>query len=248
MLSKRFLFRFCLPVRRIPVFADKHGVIPSLNTDYTLIPLGELETPSGGGIGGGEVSSGGVNSGMNSGKIGSGGVTVRSRPRWDFRLAWHEKGLIFAATLEGKKRPPIVMPNAPEDSDGITICLDTRDVRNVHRGSRFCHRLVFLPTGGGADQKQPMAFWLPVHRAKSPPNPVDVQQIRMRCECSNTGYGLTATIPGNILTGYAPLEYTRIGLHYSVTDREFGQFGLFADPPFPHDSDPSLWCTLDLLP
>ena len=38
----------------------------------------------------------------------------------------------------------------PEDSDGLQLWIDTRDVHNVHRAGRFCQRLIFLPSGDGA--------------------------------------------------------------------------------------------------
>ena len=37
----------------------------------------------------------------------------------------------------------------PEDSDGLQLFIDTRDVHNVHRAGRFCHRFIFMPGGSG---------------------------------------------------------------------------------------------------
>jgi len=66
----------------------------------------------------------------------------------DVRAAWSEAGLAFAVCVQGKRQPPWCRESRPEDSDSFQVWIDTRDVRNVHRAGRFCHRFVFLPTGG----------------------------------------------------------------------------------------------------
>ena len=41
------------------------------------------------------------------------------------------------------------MSSATPTTISTLVPIDTRDVRNVHRATRFCHRFLFLPTGGG---------------------------------------------------------------------------------------------------
>jgi hypothetical protein len=66
----------------------------------------------------------------------------------DVRAAWSEEGLAFTVVVRGKRQPPWCRESRPEDSDSFQVWIDTRDVHNVHRAGRFCHRFVFLPTGG----------------------------------------------------------------------------------------------------
>lgn len=148
--------------------------------------------------------------------------------------------------MTGKKRSPWCKITQPEESEGIQICLDTRDVRNVHRASRFCHRLIFFPSGQGANGQSPAVLWVPVHRSKGHPNPIPVEKIELKSVLLKTGYQVAATIPGELLTGYEPLEFSQIGFHYFIVDREIGDQPMLVGPPFPHDYDPSLWGTLDL--
>ena len=74
----------------------------------------------------------------------------KERAVWaDVRAAWSEAGLAFVVRVEGKRQPPWCRAGRPEDSDGLQIWIDTRDVHNVHRAGRFCQRFIFLPGGGG---------------------------------------------------------------------------------------------------
>ena len=164
----------------------------------------------------------------------------------DFRMAWNTEGIAFSLRVMGKKQRPWCRALHPEESDGLQICLDTRDIHDVHRATRFCHRLVFLPAVAGQPPSLPQVFWLPIHRAKGHPNPINLDQIKMKTSFSPDGYQLDAMIPGKTLTGFEPLEHPGLGFHYVVTDRELGDRYFLVEPPFPHDNDPSLWGSLEL--
>lgn len=166
----------------------------------------------------------------------------------DFRIGWNEKGLAFSVRVEGKKRRPWCRVTRPEDSDGVQLCIDTRDVRNIHRASRFCHRLFILPGGSGLNQAQPTPLWLPINRAKTHPNPVPVERITLGGKITDAMYRLDFVVPADALTGYEPLEFNRIGFHYAVIDQDIGNRSFLVGYPFPHSEDPSLWATLELLP
>ena len=72
----------------------------------------------------------------------------------DVRAAWSEEGLAMTVRVNGKRQPPWCRDSRPEDSDGLHVWIDTRDVHNIHRAGRFCHRFVFLP-GDHAVAAQP---------------------------------------------------------------------------------------------
>ncbi|MDR0870048.1 MAG: hypothetical protein LBN39_04575 [Planctomycetaceae bacterium] len=166
---------------------------------------------------------------------------------FDLRLAWHPDGLALSLSVNGKTRRPWCRIVNPEESDGLQICLDTRDMKDGHRATRFCHRLVFLPTGSGPSQSQPQVFWLPIHRAKQHPNPIATEQIRLSGKVFDGGYQIHTVIPSDVLTGYVPSEHPNLGFHFAVMDQELGNRYFLVSPPFPHDQDPSLWASLDLV-
>lgn len=166
----------------------------------------------------------------------------------DFRLAWNTDGIALSLFVSGKSRRPWCRVVNPEESDGIQICLDTRDMKDGHRATRFCHRLAFLPSGSGPSQSQPQVFWLPIHRAKAHPNPIVTEQIKLRGSIFENGYQIHAVIPADVLTGYDPAEHSLLGFHFAWLDQELGNRYFLAAPPFPHDQDPSLWASLELIP
>ncbi len=95
-------------------------------------------------------------------------LELEERVAWaEVRAAWSEAGLAFAVHVHGKKQPPWCRDSRPDDSDSLQIWIDTRDVHNVHRAGRFCHRFVFLPCGGGPRLDRPLAGTLPINRCGS---------------------------------------------------------------------------------
>jgi len=166
--------------------------------------------------------------------------------RADVRAAWSEAGLALAVRVEGKRQPPSRQASQSQQSDGLHVWIDTRDVHNVHRAGRFCHRFVFLPAGVRRGD-QPAAEWLPINRAREQPRPVRPGLLQVRSEKRIDGYLLEAFIPAAALTGFDPQEHPRLGFTYAVVDRELGEQTLGVGSPMPYQEDPSLWATLELV-
>lgn len=165
---------------------------------------------------------------------------------FELRIGWNEHGLFLSLDVFGKKQRPWCRSLHPEESDGLQLCLDTRDIKDIHRASRFCHRLVVLPISERSERPVPSLFWLPIHRAKGHPNPIDLKDVRCSGRLTPDGYRLDVMIPGDVLTGFEPEEHPRWGFHFTVVDRELGNRSFPVGPPFPVDQDPSLWATLEL--
>ena len=166
-------------------------------------------------------------------------------PPFDVYAAWSAEGLAFRFEVREKKQDIWCRPSRIEDSDGVQLWIDTRDVRNVHRASRFCHRFVFLPTDG-TDDGRPIAEWLSIHRAKEQPAPVHVEELKIASEITPDGYRMQVLLPAHVLTGFDPEDHRILGVNYVVRDRELGNHTLSPGPPFPFEQDPSLWVGLEL--
>ena len=164
----------------------------------------------------------------------------------DVRAAWCEAGLAFSVRIEGKRHPSWCRESKLEDSDGVQLWIDTRDTHNIHRASRFCHRFIFLPAGGGRNFSEPVADQLLIDRARENANPVRPGQLRVESEKRVDGYVLSVFIPQTALTGFSPADHPRLGFTYFVFDRELGQQYFSVGAEFPFASDPSLWGTLEL--
>jgi hypothetical protein len=168
------------------------------------------------------------------------------RPLTEVRLGWHESGLGLAIRVSGKRQAPWCRDNRLEDSDGFHLWLDTRDTHNIHRASRFCHHLVFLPSGGGHRLDAPVGEQLLLNRAREHACPIRPGVMKVRSEKRVDGYLLEAFIPGDALTGYEPTDHKKLGFFYSLTDREIGNQQLVDGSEIPFDEDPSVWATLEL--
>ncbi len=173
---------------------------------------------------------------------------LEGKPVWaDLRLAWSEQGMAFTLLVRGKRQAPWCRPSRLEESDGVQLWIDTRDVHNVHRAGRFCHRFVFLPAGAGRRLDEPLARWLPIAHARENPRPVRQEMLAVRREKRVDGYLLEGLIGAGALTGFDPHEHPRLGFNYVVLDRELGEQTLSAGSPLPFQEDPSLWATLELV-
>jgi hypothetical protein len=199
---------------------------------------------------------------------------LEERTVWaDVRAAWSEAGLAFSVHVQGKSQPPWCRAGRVEDSDGLQIWIDTRDVHNVHRAGRFCHRFIFLPSVAGIKAISPisakhptsgrrpevgrgkldpspfsqaMSESLPINRARELPQPVREGLLKSRCQQRTDGYVLEVFIPAEALTGFDPAEHPRLGFTYAVVDRELGVQTFGVGSPMPYQEDPSLWATLEL--
>lgn len=165
----------------------------------------------------------------------------------DVRAAWSEEGLAITVHVAGKRQAPWCRANRPEDSDGVQVWIDTRDVHNVHRAGRFCHRFVFLPGGLGKRLDEPTALGLPIHRARQQPRPVPPGALSVASQARVDGYVLDALVGAAALTGFDPAEHPRLGFTYAVLDRELGEQTFGVGSPMPYQEDPSLWATLELV-
>ena len=229
ILPEHFIFRFEFsppPLSTIP----EPLTAEALSSEFS-VPVYERYRP-GGTLHGGDAPMSGDRGG-------------EEEPKFDFRIALHERGVLFTILFGGKKRPLFCDPTKLDTSDAFRFLLDTRDVRDVHRATKYCHRFVFLPTdsttrGGG----HPSAAWLPIHRAKAHPNPVDVTRFRLAASVKKEGFAFSAFLPADTLTGYDPKEHSRLGFWFSLFDAELGRFNLQNPSSFPVEEDPSLWSVL----
>jgi hypothetical protein len=173
--------------------------------------------------------------------------TLTDQPSFaDVRLAWNEQGIGVGLRVKGKDQAPVGDVNRPRGSDGMLLWLDTRDTRNIHRASRYCHQFFFLPAGGGRDLDQPVGGQLKINRALQDAALADPSEIPLRLERRKGGYQLWAFLRAAVLTGYDPETNPRLGFYYAVRDLERGEQTLGLGPEFPYWEDPSLWSTLEL--
>jgi hypothetical protein len=166
-----------------------------------------------------------------------------TEPLADVYWAWHEDG--FYAAFDVPNRSARLRCDATHwwKGDGIRLCLDTRDARDVKRATRFCHFFYAAPVGGGPDGKRPLIGTHRMSHAKEPPPVVDVTQLKIAAHVHRTGYGLELAIPAACMTGWDPAEHARLGVYYKVKDLQLGGQHLTVDDELGWNADPSTWAT-----
>lgn len=170
------------------------------------------------------------------------------RDPWaEVRVAWNPNGLAFAFEVTGKAGPIVRDPVLPDASDGVQLWIDTRDTRDIHRASRFCHRFVALlsPTPKGSSPTVELAP-KPIHRAQADPPRIRAEVLQGRAETIRGGWRLEIFLPAEALHGFDPETNRRLGFAYQVNDPDRGAQFLGVGRDFPIGEDPSLWSTLEL--
>jgi hypothetical protein len=217
LIPPRFLFRFAVPVAGRAPIWKAGGV--ELDESYRLLDLAALDAGSDG----------------------------AERSFADVRMAWSPEGLLFCVQVEGRKQPVWCRDSRLVDSDGLQVWIDTRATHNIHRASRYCHRYVFLPAGGGRDHADPVADQMLINRARENARPIRPRELQVAGRVTKSGYRLAGFVPAVALGGYDPQQHRQLGFTYAVYDRELGMQTFATGPAFPFDEDPSCWATVDLV-
>ncbi len=173
---------------------------------------------------------------------------LEGRPTFgDLRMGWNADGLAISLSVFGKSHPPWCKLSRLEESDGLILWINTRPGGDVHRATRFCHQLMFLPGGSGKKSDAPSAVWMEIDRAREHAPGVDPKRLRVRSEHRIDGYLMRATIPSEALNGYDRDVPRHLGFTYALMDRELGWQSFTVGNEFNFASDLSLWGQLDLV-
>jgi hypothetical protein len=162
------------------------------------------------------------------------------------RVAVGKNALFFQADVQGKKQLPWCRDSRMEDSDGLHIWIDTRNSREIHRATKFCHRYGFSPMGRGSKADMPFVGWGPINRARENPPPPPDDQFSIRARLSEGRYRLVACLHFNALHGLDLQDFPTVGFYFAVIDRELGWQSLALHPDLPVMDNPSLWAQLQL--
>jgi len=175
-------------------------------------------------------------------------VALEGRSPWsEARVAWSPKGLALQFEVRGKLSKIRNAPYMADASDGVQIWIDTRDTRDVHRATRFCHRFSATLAPDKAKKSVAVKFeQKPIHRALADAPLARPEAIRARAEATKNGWRLELFLGAEALNGFDPETNRRLGLAYQVSDPDRGDEFLTVGRDFPIGEDPSLWATLEL--
>jgi hypothetical protein len=167
------------------------------------------------------------------------------QPFTEIRAAWNTKGLAFAVEVGRKSGAVRRDPAEPDYRDGVHLWIDTRDTRDVHRATRFCHRFSAL-LDAREDSLAVEVVQKPIARAMADAPKAKPESIPSRAERLKGGWRIELFFVAEALHGFDPDTNRRLGLMAQVVEPTQGEQFLGVGREFPIDTDPSLWATLEL--
>lgn len=167
-------------------------------------------------------------------------------PFAEVRAAWNARGLAIAVEVGGKSGPIRRDPAEPDYRDGVHLWIDTRDTRDVHRATRFCHRFSALLNAGKGEAPTVEVVQKPIARAMADAPKANPEAILSRAERLKSGWRIEFFFTAEALNGFDPDTNRRLGLMVQVVEPTQGEQFLGVGREFPIDTDPSLWTTLEL--
>ena len=152
----------------------------------------------------------------------------------------------MSVEVTGKSGPIARDPIGSAPGEGLTLWIDTRDARTIHRATRFCHRFAFTlrPSRDGLAVQ---AAQKPIARALADAPSADLSAIATRADVIRGGWRLEAFLPAEVLNGFDPETNRRLGFAYQVSDLEREDRFLTVGRDFPVGEDPSLWAVLEMV-
>ncbi len=173
---------------------------------------------------------------------------LEGTPSWaKVRAGWNDSGLGFAFEVVDKAGPISPAPERASGLDGVQLWIDTRDTRNVHRATRFCHRYAATLVPGPGRSLGVEVVQKPIARAIADAPIVKSAPVQARAERTLSGWRLELFFPAEALGGFDPETNRRLGFSYQVTDPDRGDRFFGVGREFPVGEDPSLWATLELV-
>lgn len=174
------------------------------------------------------------------------------QPDWiDVRCGWSPNGLAFVFEDKGGKKRDAGLVK-------LNIWIDTRNTRNVHRATRFCHqfRLEFDPTIYVARKRGPRETMAPgvepsqirINRALADAPVANRENIYTDLlRYDNGGFRLAVFLQAPALNGFDADVNRLLGLAYRIQapNRDWQRLGPGVE--FPVTEDPSLWTVLELV-
>ncbi len=159
----------------------------------------------------------------------------------DVSLAWNEDGLMGCVSIE----KPFEASFFPEYTKGdcVEIFIDTRDNKEMSFASSFCHVFVFFAkeTDGVFVEEVTRFRMEDTHPLCNP------EDIHLEATLQKSSYKLFFSLPKEVLHGYDPLQFSRLGFAYRIHRyKGAAAYFPFSSKAFDPLQNPSLWASLTL--
>jgi hypothetical protein len=159
----------------------------------------------------------------------------------DVALAWNEGGIEVQVQVhqpfEGAFYPKF------EEGDAVELFIDTRDLKEAGFPTRFCHHFLILPQ----EVQGVRALELTRFRNEDSHPLCDPEAIDVKAEMTSREYTLRISLPAEILYGYDPKTFDKMGFTYCIhrPKRESQHFSV-SSKYVQVAQYPSLWASTQL--
>lgn len=161
---------------------------------------------------------------------------------------WNDEGLAIGLSVRRSTTANVpVNERGPVTGDHFQLWFDTRHSATVHRASRYCAHFVVSAEQALRDtgRSTAVASHL-ILRAKDEHTKADVTDCRAFAGVHKQGYDVAVWLDRRALYGYEPSAHPQVGFFARMVDKRQGAHNFYASDLLPVESDPSMWCTLDL--
>jgi hypothetical protein len=161
-------------------------------------------------------------------------------------LAWSEKGIHVTI----KSQIAFSHPHFPDyrEGDSIELFFDTRDVKTSSGVARFCHHFCILGEEIENEGNNIWAFETTRFRGDDAHDLADPEMMIVQKEKRWRGSEIEIFLPSEILHGYDPTQFDRLGFTYRI-NRSHGlpQYFSCSGDDCAIEQHPSLWASLKLV-
>ncbi len=174
---------------------------------------------------------------------------IEGRSPWaTVAVGWNAAGLGIVVESASPLSPLRFEADEPGAWEQVQIWVDTRDTRDIHRASKYCHRFAatLRPEGRSTAIRTTVRPRAIARAQASPPAPPE-GSIQARAERLKKGWRLELFLGAAALYGYDPETNRRLGFLYRLFDPACDDQFLGVGRDFPIGDDPSLWATLELV-
>ena len=161
-------------------------------------------------------------------------------------LGWSEKGIF--CTLHTHLSFGNVHFQDYQAGDSIELFIDTRDVKTSDAVTRFCHHFCILPEVFENDGQVIQTLEVTKFRGEDLHPRADPSLIYVESEKKSRGREVRIFLPQEVLYGYDPSQFDRLGFTYRI-NRLTGlpQYFSASGEEVSIESHPALWASLNLV-
>lgn len=160
----------------------------------------------------------------------------------DVALAWSEKGIQVHVKVE-KKFEDACYPKYQE-GDAIELFFDTKDLKDVGFPTSFCHHFLILPQ----KVQEIQAIELSRFRGEDSHPLCDPRLIQVSSEMRSQSFSIDIVFPSEILHGFDPLVYPKLGFSYCIhRPKNSSQYFSASSSLGSLSQHPSFWASCALI-